>query len=612
MHCTRFPNFVKKVLIIFLIFSFFINTSSVYATPLYQNLDYTPPQCKGLNEDTFRVDLTRIVEDFFINEAATTDIQSIVDRKWLLLRIDGVIDSEVDKAVKRVKNNTGYWGRFTSNWSSGQAEKLVQDIAEMAFSNSTYFKSSLQELSESVSQELSHKLETTFVKSSSYAMDCLQQFIGDEYSQTAVNVFGTYLKDSTQDFDGYKINYQPETLAFLKAHKSGFGGASYLLIKNVVAKRLFTEIENRIVRQVAARISERIAGGLIPLVDFLVLLQTVADFINPDATLNQIQESLKKPEIKQNFRTEIVDSVEKQLSVQSPEIASLISSAVYDQWKGFIDDSGFTLSLAKELPELNNILETNDLAKVSKLVKVLEDNLGLNAVKESIQDGSFEKLLALPERSYRILNRRDSSPTLLLKWADLAGTQIEDVVTLELYRHFSPDELDRQLLADILALKDNSTISKLSLLEIDAIHNLFLISKENLILVATHLSSQDLSQLAEYLGELDSQQIDRLLRLINENSLVIKNPSAIEHILQSQDFNAALQAWKKVPSVFSFIGDVSSIFTNSISWRLLLDKYGLPAFFLIVCIPTLLILAIATWFYRQWLEILQKQKSLGE
>lgn len=612
MHCTSLPNLIKKVLLFFLIFCFVINAPCVYAAPLYQNLDYAPPKCEGIKEDTFNDNLTRVVNDFFTNEAATTDVQSIVERKWLVLGIDSVINSEVDKAVKLVKNNTGYWGRFTSNWDCGKAEKLTKEVAELAFSNSTYFKTSLQKLSEEVAEELSRKLETTFVKSSSYAMDCLQQFINEEYSQTAVNVFSTYLKNSTQDFDSYDLNYQPETLSFIKSHKYGFSGASYFLIKNVVAKKFFTEIENRIVRQVLERILGKFAGGLIPLVDVIILLQTVGDFANPDATMHQIQKFLKEPEIKHNFRTEIVNSVEKQLSVQSPKIASLISSAVYEQWKDFIDKAGRTLNLAKELPELNKIIETNDLVKVSKLVGVLEDNSGLNVLQESIKDGSFEKLLALPERSYRMLNRRDSSPSLLLQWGDLAGIQLDDVVTLELYKHFSPNELDRQLLADILALKDRSTISKLSLLEVDAIRNLFLISKENLISVATHLSSQDLTQLAEYLGKLNSQQFNRLLELINENPSVIKNPNVIEHILQSQNFNAALEAWKTVPSIFSFIGDVSSIFTNSISWKLLLDKYGFPAFFLIVGVPIILILAIAMWFYRQWLEIRQKQQSLGE
>lgn len=617
MHCTSILNFIKRVLLFFLIFCLVINTSSVYAAPLDRTLDYAPPKCEGIKEDTFIDNLTRVVNDFFSNEAAKTDVQSIIERKWLVFRMDALINSEVDKAVEIVKRNTGYWGKFTSNWSPEQAEKLAKQVAELAFSDSTYFKSALQELSENVAKELSGKLETTFVKSSSYAMDCLQQFIGNEYSQTAVNVFGTYLKDSTQYFDSYDTNYQPETISFLKAHKSAFGGASYFLIRNVLAKRLVTEIEKRIVGQVVARIGERIVGALIPIIDLVVFAQMAYDVVfNIDATLYQIQEYFKEPEIKQKFRTEIVDSVEKQLSTQSPEIAGLISSAVYGQWKGFRDLTSLTLNLAKELPELNKIIETTDIAKVSKLVGVLNDKLGLNVlkkfIKESIQDGSFEKLLALPERSYLILNRRDSSPSLLLKWADLAGTQIEDVVKLELYKHFYPDELDPQLLAEILALKDSSTISKLSLLEVDAIRNLFLISKENLISVATHLSSQDLGQLAEYLGKLDSQQVDQLLRLINENPSVIKNPNAIEHILQSQDFNAALHAWKTVPSVFSLIGDVSSIFTNSISWRLFLDKYGFPAFFLIICVPILLILAIAMWFYRQWLEILQKQQSLGK
>ncbi len=612
MHYTNILSFMKRVLLLLLVFCFTISSSSAYAAPLYKNLDYAPPKCDSIKEDTLSSDLTRVVNDFFTNEATATDIQSIVERKWLVLGIDSVINSEVDKAVSRVKRNTGYWGRFTSNWSPGQAEKLAQEIAGLAFNDSTYLKSSLQELSESVAQDLSLKLETSLVKSSSYAMDCLQQFIRDEYSQTVVGVFGKNLQDSMADFENLDVSYQPETLSFVRSHKFGFGGASYLLIKNVIAKRFFDEISNRVVQQVAKRIGARIAEGLIPIVDLVVFVQTIFDFANPDATLHQIQESLKDSDIKQNFRTEIADSVEQQLYAQSPEIAGLISNAVYSEWKDFTDRSGRALRLAKESPEFNKILEKHDLAKVSKLLEVLQDNSGQDVLQESIQDGSFEKLLALPGRSYRILTMRDSSPALLLKWVDLAGARIEDVVTLELYKHFSPEELDRQLLAEVLDLKDSSIITKLSLLEVDAIRKLFLISKPNLISVAAHFSSQDLRQLSEYLGQLDSGQVNQLLKLIDENPSVIKEPSAIEHILQSQDFDAALHSWGTGSSLFSLVGDISLIFTKSISWKLFLDKYGFLPFFLIISVPVLFMLAIVTWFYRQWLEILQKQRSLGD
>lgn len=148
--------------------------------------------------------------------------------------------------------------------------------------------------------------------------------------------------------------------------------------------------------------------------------------------------------------------------------------------------------------------------------------MGRTQLVESIQNGTFERSLSLPEVSYKILETTRNLSTLV-DWTNLAGNEIEDVVSLELYKHLSPKDLDRQLLTDILSIEDPSTISKLSILDINSIRNLLMISKQNLLLLSVHLSVDDLQKLAGYIGKLEQIQINQLVKfLLDDDPSIIK------------------------------------------------------------------------------------------
>lgn len=142
-----------------------------------------------------------------------------------------------------------------------------------------------------------------------------------------------------------------------------------------------------------------------------------------------------------------------------------------------------------------------------------------------------------------------------------------------------------------------------------------LISKRNLVSVATGLDPNDLQQLANYLGgELEPAKINQLLKIFKDDLSVIKNPNLVKHILESKDAEAAIEFIKTPKSLWSLLKDTLGAVTGAVSWRLFFDKYGLQVkiFFMgIILLIVLLAAAIAMWFYRKWLEIRTLQKSLG-
>lgn len=389
-----------------------------------------------------------------------------------------------------------------------------------------------------------------------------------------------------------------------------------------IRKKVVDTIVNRVFQQVGERLLGRIGSSMIPFAGEIIggVLIT-SDLIKSfDGALPEIQRTLKTPEIKQAIQTEIASTIEQEISSETSQLSREISNELYAVWLDFQKDYRETLSLAEELPEFKTILSKEkefDLPKISLLVGVALNNMGRSQLIAAIKDGTFERVLSLPEISYKILETTHDFSSLVA-WTDLAGKYIEDVVNLELYKQLSPQDLDRQLLIELLDLKDPLTISKLSLLDIGSIRQLLSLSKPNLVGLSKQLSSEDFQRLASYLGELTQLEKNQLVMfLINDDPLIVRNVNVMAHIVQSRNIAGAIQFWESEKNSFSLLLDgTSKVLSGAISWRLIADKFGIPATLLFIAVPiVLLICLLATagiWIYRQLMKIKKAQKILSE
>ncbi len=610
MYCTSILSLMKKILLFFLIFCFVLNTTNVYAAPIYQGLDYVSPQCEEINKEQLRTELEHVIQEFLTDET-NVDFGAIVNRYWYSLNLGAVIDSEIDAAVNQFRKDTGWKNKFKSSWIPSKAEELASDIAEITF-NSPVFKDKLAQLSNNVAQELSGKLEIASAKSSSYAIDCLQQFLNRQYSQTFVDVFSEKTKTSgpTPELLG---SLRPNTVQFISHHKSGIAGSAVLV--TIITTRIKKQIADRIFKQVLERVFGRL-GKFIPVIGTVIgiafLAKDLADSAF-DGALPEIQKSLKSSDVKTTLRQEIVNTVEQEIRSESPQIAREISNDIYAEWLDFQKDYRDMLSLTGELPEFKEIVsKTTDLSKISSLVGMALNNMGRSQLVKSIQDGTFERALSLPEVSFKILETTPSLPTVVA-WTDLAGNQIDNVVKLELYKHLSPQDLDRRLLIEILSLEDALTISKFSLLDVDSIRKLLTISRQHLLSLSAHLSTDDLKRLAGYLDKLERPQVNQLVRfLINDDSSIIKNSDIMTHIIQSHDISAAIEFWDAPKSPTLALSGMLKVLTGSIYWKLVAGKYDIPILILslLIALPLLLFLILTRWLYNRWMKVKQTQKTL--
>jgi hypothetical protein len=619
MHFSAISDFMKRVLLLFLMFCFMLNNSIAYAAPLPEQADYLLPQCEEINEAQLRRELNDTIQKF-LNDQPDVDFGKAVNQQWQTLKLDSVIDSEIDNAVLMVNNDAGLVNRFQSSWSPNKAEELANEVTQLAF-NSLPLKNGLSQLSENMAEDLADKLEVVAAQSSSYAMDCLQKFIGSQYSQTFVDTFRIIIKPAPPQ--GVIPSLKPDTVQYINKHKFAFAGSAVFVaaITARIRKKVVGTIVNRVFQQVGERLLGRFATGVIPGIgEFLGVVLIAGDFVQSfEGALPEIQRNLKKPEIKQDIQTDIAKTIEQEIGSETSQLSREISNELYAVWLDFQKDYRETLSLAEKLPEFKAILSKKefDLSRISSLVGVALNSMGRSQLIESIKDGSFERVLSLPEISYKILETTHDLSSLVA-WTDLAGKYMEDVVNLELYKHLSPQDLDRQLLIELLDLKDPLIISKLSLLDIGFIRQLLSLSKQNLVALSKQLSSEDFQRLAGYLGNLTQFEKNHLVKfLINDDRSIIKNANVMAHIVQSRNIAAAIQFWESEKSSFSLLLDGTlKVLSGAISWRLIADKFGIPATLLFIAVPIVVLIGLLATagiqIYRQLMKIKKAQKLLSE
>lgn len=598
-------NPIKKIILFILIFCFILNPINAVAAPL-QNTDYIFPKCEEISQPQLRTDLNSILGEFIADET-NIDFGAIVNRQWHNMNVDSAMDSEIDKAVNAIAGNTDWINKFKSSWSSSKTEQLTNQITEIAF-NSPELKSKFNQVSQNVASEISDKLELASAKSSSHAIDCLQKFVNRQYSQTFVDIFSQKINASVPDSQESNDSLEPNT-NLINQHKFGFAGGTVLAL-SITGKRISKTIGTRIFSQIGERILGRIGSAVIPFVGETVGALMIANDIyqSLDGTLPEIQKSLKSPQVKQIFKEKITNTVEEQIRAESPQIARELSNDIYAKWLDFQKDYRETLSLAEELPEFKSILaKTTDLSKISLLLDTTLNSTGRSQLVTSIQDGTFEQALSLPEISYKILKNTHSLP-IMVEWANLAGNQIKDVVELEIYKHSSPQDLNRQLLIEIISLQNSTAIAKILLLDIGSIRSLLTISKHNLLSLADKLTANDLQNLAGYLRELKQSQINQLVKfLLNNNPSIVNNSDVMTDIINSSDMNAAIKFWETPKNRTSIFNGVLKVFLGTISWHLFTNKYGTPVALLIISISLLAVLAIL--LYQQFIKYFKPENT---
>ncbi len=378
--------------------------------------------------------------------------------------MDATLDQAVESAVQALMAEEPYWARFLSGWSGAKAEEFAAAITQRVFS-SPQFVAKLDELAAAIADDVTVELESMAARSASTSLLCLQQYVGERYSESLLTLFETEIRTDIEVAD---LNASPDDLdvSQLTTHGKAATGISVIIATQVV-RRISVQLGKKVAGRVAGRIVGRVLGklgsSLIPLAGWVVGGGLIVwDLVEGgQGSLPQIEESLKDEEVKVALRAEIAAAVESGLDDEVDLMAAQIADELMGEWNQFCQRHPTLCSLPEESAQFQAILDATsveDLDKLAGLVDIFIADLGRPRLDISLENGDFEALLQLSEQAYAILLETGSTETALA-WADLAGGNVDEVVRLGLFQLMEPSMTDEAEVSALIGLADKETIS---------------------------------------------------------------------------------------------------------------------------------------------------------
>lgn len=531
-----------------------------------------------------RDELNGITQSIFEPEKIRLEIAAIVDLKWAELDLDSTVDEAVDAAVEKARSETDWWERVKSNWSADTTKELTEKVATYAFGSES-FVTAVNQLSESIASELVDELRIMTAKSASSALQCVQAFIGDTFSQTMAAVLEEQIQER---IDEIIVDPDPENatiLDIIELHPELLSGVA-VIVGTQLAKRFAAKMAQNIAGKVITRILGKLVTTAIPLVGWIIGGGLIVwDVINAgEGAFPQIRNSLQEDQTKAELRKQIANEVHAELlaELDLTELSRSVSNDVYSQWQEFRRKYGRVLELAETNPRFQEILDNTPVDEVKKLadfVSVVETKLGSARLESLLDKGQFERLLALPQNVLEMLEL-GVDPDIVIEWAELAGESIELLIATELYRVASPTDFrDRADLERVLVLNDAELIQKAMLLDREERDAVLALPTVHIEQVLEKLSPEELSWLAkEYLTKLNAQVTNVLVdRVLREPELITELGVELVQVtlLESQDFEEALdyiilksgeRPW--AGRVFDMLSAIRPALSGELSWAL--------------------------------------------
>jgi len=579
---------------------------------------YTFQECDQVEEALLRDELNGITQSIFEPEKILLEIEAIVDLKWEELDLDSTVDEAVDAAVEKARSETDWWERVKSNWSADTTKELTEKVATYAFASES-FVTAVNQLSENIASDLVDELRIMTAKSASSALQCVQAFIGDTFSQTMAAVLEEQIQER---IDEIIVDPDPENatiLDILELHPELLSGVA-VIIGTQLAKRFAAKMAQNIAGKIITRILGKLVTTAIPLVGWIIGGGLIVwDVINAgEGAFPQIRDALKGDQTKAEVRRHIAKEVHEELlaELDLTELSRSVSNDVYSQWQGFRRKYGRVLELAETNLRFQGTLDNTPVEEISKLadfVSVVEAKLGSAELEILLDKGQFERLLALPRDVLEMLEL-GVDPDIVIEWADLAGESIAQLVATELYRVSSPTDFrDRADLERILVIDNAEHMQKAMLLDREDRDALLALPTVHIEQVLEEFSPEELSWLSrEYLTKLNAQERNALVdRVLREPRLKAELGVELVQVtlLESQDLEETLdyitlktgdRFW--VRQVFDMLSTIRPALSGELSWALFWHYEGAALRNSLYALAGLIVLAIL------WKRVLSRRR----
>lgn len=613
-----------KIAAVILTISLLIDCAPAWAAPSAQEQPALQT-CRDVDESTLLDELNGLTQQEFANALDHIDVPALVESRWAALGLDATVAAAVDGAVERVRSETDLWNKFLSGWSSDKARELTLTVANLAFADDA-FRTSMDDLAAAVAGDIADQVGQLSAESVSAALYCLQTFITSNYSPVLLAAFEDNIRSVTSsDAIAAGSDLAPGLLDIIDQHKVALGGVG-VIIAAQLTRRILVSIAENISKRVAGRIVGRVLGRIgtevIPLAGWLIGAGLIVYdvYSGRDGALPEIQTTMKSPEMMAGIRAEIAASIVPELQFELPNTARTIANEMFNQWRAVKRDIRVVLDLAQRdagvAALLGKLDSTERLSRLVDIVGAAQPAVGEAGVIAAANDGTLERLVDMPANPAPMVSATQSLQAPLA-WADVAGDLFDEVVALEIYKNKAANEVDRGLVQKLVALDDKTVVARLTLLPPVALTTLLTLSTANVSALATRLSNEQLSWLADTLPQLEQNQRNALVGQLISNPEMVEMLRHIdlELVLSASSIDAALAFLHSPRNPLTWLGDVASMLTSAVSLRLFTAKYGWAItmgtgllLLLLLLIILRILFGLATWLAEPFAQLLGRRR----
>ncbi len=255
------------------------------------------------------------------------------------------------------------------------------------------------------------------------------------------------------------------------------------------------------------------------------------------------------------------------------------------------------LDLALIVPLFRNILDTKspkDLGKLSELVVVAEQALDPKQLTEFVASGQFEQVFSFPKAAFVIL-KSSKDPALVIAWADLAGADIIRVVSTELHKIASPDQLmNREELRKALEIQDPEALKWI--LQLNQGDRSFLLTSQAvanvlwLFSLKSDLTDDTTVLLARFINLNPALMSELDIEKIGQSFMLSQNPEAVLTFVSAR----TVEPETLLPTITMFTS-ASEIISGDLPTVLYLHYYLTQWLILLTALLVLTALSISGW-----------------
>ena len=530
--------------------------------------------CQARDEQGFRAAIEALTAKALQAALANLDTKAIVADEWRRGNLDDIVDTQVDEAIRQVRDESSWLQLWSTLASRDRAQEIATTAAERVY-RSDAMKRAIEQLATGVGKEIGKRIELAVVDSAGPATQCIQAFLGPRYGTTVARIVST---DAGKEYaiDATKAGATVSSGQILAEGSGGIAGAVVLVVRRQLS-RMAASIGQRVIGSILSRLVSVVAGGI----GLVLIAKDVWDFRH--GVLPIVASEMKSQDTKQKVREEIARTISEHVNESVKEIADTTAQRVVEIWLEFRRAHAKVLEIAGRSAPFKQFLDTirpADLPRLDEIVSIVLASEGEPGVMKRLADGTLNQAVTVVPPAAVDIARETGSLEPALKWAAVAGNSLPQVVDFGLHRVASPDAFTRSSLQRLLGLNDGMAITRLATLPAAARDSLFELDGSSLVRLARHLDGTQLESLSRYLTGLDKGPAQRILRAVSQAPSAITDlasPRVREAIISSRDQSAAVNmmlqsGWTFDP--WQVLADSRLVLDGRVSPMLLWDKHG--------------------------------------